>query len=598
MTAGPGREAPATSDTHRRPRWAILGLSTAAVAAVAALGTLAYQGAHARAEMAAARDLVTAARAAAVAGDVGRAAAHLDRLQEHTGAARDATDGALWGAAGMLPWAGDDMRAVRAVSSQLDLLATDALPGLLPATAALRPEALVQRGGTVDVAAIARAAPELDTADRTVRRAATALSAVPGDGLLPQVRAAVDGASRAASDLADLTGTAAQTARILPPLLGIDSPRRYLVSLQNLAESRGTGGITGAYAVLEADAGRVRVARMGSSSDLTGIRVRPDLGEEFWSLYGHQALLFANANLSPHFPYAGRAMLAGFQAAFGERLDGVIGTDPVAMGHLLAATGPVTAADGSVVTAENAARLTMSEVYERFPGAADDLRRDAYLQQVGAAILTAALRGDSDPVAMVQALRRVVAEDRLRIYTTDTDLQAEIGRTPLAGILPAGGPFLGVSHVQMLGNKIDYYLERRVTYRFAACSGEGTPPGRVEVVLANTAPGSRLPDYVSGGPGPAQGHSRLRLSLHGSPGALWRDVRVDGAAAAGSVASERGRPVLVLTVDIPPGARRVITAEVLEPVAGEPRVWVQPAVSPARTSVLPTGCGTAARGRS
>ena len=66
----------------------------------------------------------------------------------------------------------------------------------------------------------------------------------------------------------------------------------------------------------------------------------------------------------------------------------MIATDPVAMGYMLGATGPATLPSGEQITADNAAELSMSEVYERFPKAEDNPERDAFLQQVARAVTT------------------------------------------------------------------------------------------------------------------------------------------------------------------------------------------------------------------
>ena len=56
-------------------------------------------------------------------------------------------------------------------------------------------------------------------------------------------------------ELSVTTTSAARAAELIPPMLGADGKRRYFLAFQNPAESRGTGGLLGAYGVLEADQG-------------------------------------------------------------------------------------------------------------------------------------------------------------------------------------------------------------------------------------------------------------------------------------------------------------------------------------------------------
>ena len=53
-----------------------------------------------------------------------------------------------------------------------------------------------------------------------------------------------------------------------PILAGADKPRKYLISFQNSAEARGTGGILGAYALIELDKGNLKVLQTGSNASL------------------------------------------------------------------------------------------------------------------------------------------------------------------------------------------------------------------------------------------------------------------------------------------------------------------------------------------
>jgi Protein of unknown function (DUF4012) len=55
------------------------------------------------------------------------------------------------------------------------------------------------------------------------------------------------------------TATAARAVRLLPPMLGANGPREYLLLVQNNAEQRATGGIPGSVALLRAVDGAVTV---------------------------------------------------------------------------------------------------------------------------------------------------------------------------------------------------------------------------------------------------------------------------------------------------------------------------------------------------
>jgi uncharacterized protein DUF4012 len=54
------------------------------------------------------------------------------------------------------------------------------------------------------------------------------------------------------------------------PMLGAQSPRRYLVVFQNTAEARGTGGLPGAFAALTIHQGQLRFETFGTDTMLAG----------------------------------------------------------------------------------------------------------------------------------------------------------------------------------------------------------------------------------------------------------------------------------------------------------------------------------------
>ncbi len=59
-------------------------------------------------------------------------------------------------------------------------------------------------------------------------------------------------------------------AKISPILLGGEKPMKYLVAIQNSAEARGTGGILGAYAIVELNKGSLKVNEIGPNEPLYG----------------------------------------------------------------------------------------------------------------------------------------------------------------------------------------------------------------------------------------------------------------------------------------------------------------------------------------
>ena len=79
--------------------------------------------------------------------------------------------------------------------------------------------------------------------------------------LAPQIAAPVQELDAKIGRAARLADRASRAVRLLPPMLGADGTRRYLFLFQNNAEIRATGGIPGAFALLTADDGRLRLGQ-------------------------------------------------------------------------------------------------------------------------------------------------------------------------------------------------------------------------------------------------------------------------------------------------------------------------------------------------
>ena len=136
---------------------------------------------------------------------------------------------------------------------------------------------------------------------------------------------------------------ALQLVKVAPSVMGSQSPKKYLLVFQNSAESRGTGGIIGAYAEIQVYRGAVTVLRQGSNVGLKSLNEIPiAMPDEYNNLWGSDPAIWQNSNKSPHFPYAAEIYSALWERQFNEKLDGVFATDPEALSYLLNAIGPVT----------------------------------------------------------------------------------------------------------------------------------------------------------------------------------------------------------------------------------------------------------------
>ena len=346
-----------------------------------------------------------------------------------------------------------------------------------------------------------------------------------------------------------------------PTLAGADGPKKYLVSFQNSAEARGTGGILGAFAIIEMNKGNLKVLRTGSNASLYSMSISTlpiDMPPEFLRLYGNNPGILQNSNLSPHFPYGAQIWMGLWKKAYNEDLDGVIAVDPSALSYILKATGPIELPNGEKITAENVVSETLERAYKRFEK--DNNARKEYLVQILNAAASKLVAKDFNKRKMVAGLVQGIIEHRILIYSTDNKAEEMLAKSRIAGFMSKEPNNEFRTVIQNIdASKLDYYLDRSVVVESMEC--KDVRKTQVRIVVKNTLKsGKGLPAYVltradKGKPADlVTGAHRFKVFIYGPTGAklvdAWRENRT---ANLGGASTERLRPVYVADVDLSPG---------------------------------------------
>jgi Protein of unknown function (DUF4012) len=520
-------------------------------------------------------------------------------LVKHAHRANQLTSGPVWALAAALPAAGEPLQTIRGITAGVDTLGRDALPQLVDAGQRLNPKTMRRPDGSIDVARVAAVAPAVATASASVTATTKSIDALPHHTWVSSVDAAYADALTQVTALDEALKSAARAVKIVPSMLGQNGPKRYFLAFQNEAEARGTGGLPGAFAILEANHGKVSFLRMESDRRLSGVTAKVNLGPDYHELYGgaNTTTLYVNGNLSPNFPYPAQIWASMWKAYGGQKVDGVIAVDPTALGYLLAETGPAALPDESHLSGANAVRLTQSASYAKFSGTskADTARRQAYLLEIASAASRKILGARGEPTALLRAAGKAAGERRILVWSADPVIQADLAQTSVAGIIPTtAAPYVGLSIVNEGGNKLDYYLDRSLTWQRTGCGP--TRRTTVTIKLTNHAPASGLPPYVTArsddrGYPTKPGDSRLAVSYFATQGAEMDDVKVAGKPGTAGVGVERGHPVFTVDLELPRGTSRTIVMHLTEPAgAGAPIVLRQPLVRPLHVKLLDTRC--------
>ncbi len=583
----------------RRPKPLML---LGCVVALGALGAwVGFSALSTRAYLNQARLEATTLRSQLVSGDLSAAQVTAGRLRTELTLAHNAANGPFWDLAATLPRIGDPVHSVRGMTVALRQLGNQTVPELLAAAQRLDPATLRAPDGQVDLQALEASAPALDRAAQELQRARAHLQSLPAQTW-------ADSVDLARTELLDQLETAEHTLRntaaaasVLPAMLGGEGERTYLLAYQNNAEARGTGGLAGAFGIVRARDGLLALDQFDSQRVMAGATTKVNFGEDYDRLYNGASTttLYANSNLSPHFPYAAQIWLQMWESKVGDHVDGVIALDPVVLSHLLEATGPVRLTDGTSVSAANVVGLTQQYAYAKYPRLVDDPARRAYLGQIEMAVSAGIMSPGVDVGKLMRALGKSASERRLLVWSAHPTEQRELERHVIAGAVPeTTAPYVGLSIVNEAGNKLDYYLDRSVTWQRTGCG-----PRRevtVTVALRNNAPGTGLSEVVAARndfhPYPVEpGDHRLRVDYLATQGAVLKAVTLDGKRAPVTIGRQLGHPHLSVDVELPRERTRTLVLRLSEPDGGgsAPIVLRQPLVRPLQLRVLDASCAPA-----
>ncbi|WP_258073666.1 DUF4012 domain-containing protein [Arthrobacter sp. 08Y14] len=576
-----------------------------------AAGTLFYQALSVRGQLQGAIDLVPQLRAELSDGDGDKAQKTLETIRSQTAAARSTTGGSLWTLGGAVPFAGVNFGAVREIAVTADELATKAAAPLLKVYSSLDLGALAPKDGRFDVTQLEESAPSILTAADTVRLSHQRMALIDASKLMPQLAAPVGSAIEELGDLDDAMVTVSSAAKLLPAMLGSSEPRSYLVLVQNSSESRATGGIPGALAVLHTNDGHVTLGKQSSAVELgsfyPSIEVDPEQSTLYSARLGTQ---MQNVNLTPDFPTAAMTAKKMWEKRNpSDEIDGVFALDPVMLSHLLGATGAIDLADPQILdlidgtdlpvslTKANVVTTLLSDVYREIE---EPAAQDAYFAAVASKTFTAFTEGHGSSTELMHALAVGAEEGRLNLWSARREEQETLASTAISGSIVGnrgGGATFGVYFNDGTGAKMDFYA-RRTVQLIQSCKSEGYRRDTVRITAENGAPAdaaTSLPAYVTGGGtyGVKPGRIRTNYVVYGPSQAFVETATINGVAAPVSSGKHGQRPVGTVSLELGPGETATIDVVFSKVVQdSEPQVRVTPTIQPLTEVIRPVERGT------
>jgi hypothetical protein len=542
-----------------RKRWIVLAVLVIALAIVGYAGWRAMQ---VKGDLGDAVDSASDLRSSLEAGDDKAADKALASLREHAASAKAGTTGPTWSVLSHLPFVGDDAGAVRVVSAVAVDLAGKGVAPLVDA-GALNLEGFAPKDGRIDLARINTLSTPIAESAAAFASAEKRLDAVDASGLVGPLASKWKQASRDVADAADGLRAGDVAADVLPAMLGADGPRKQLLVFQTNAEPRAPGGMPGSLASIDVNKGHLKLARQRAASSFGELPqpVLPISAEEE-ARFGPQLGTFVmDAAFTPHFPREAELIAARWTKEYDEKLDGVVAIDPVALGYLLEATGPVKVGDVEL-TSKNVAAELLHSAYLRY---SDPKAQDRWFELVAGTVFQRISDGPLDGGKLVRALARGVDEGRIYVTSFHQDEQAALAGTKIAGEVPTStteAPQAGVYLNDASSGKMGWYLDYDVTVK-SSCDG-GTRRGLVATMDIDSTlkPGTKLPDSVTGPGtfGTAKGEHLVSVEIFGPQDGTLGGVKFDGEDQPGAEFSAyRRHRTTSVAVFLDPGAKHRIT---------------------------------------
>jgi hypothetical protein len=470
-------------------------------------------------------------------------------IAAHAKTAAAAANDPVWRAFEGFPMAGDNLRAVRLASESLETL-----------TAGLAVPVLDAFHGTGDEPVLTRIIPIMVSAQPRVAELSAAVAQVrTSTSLIAQVRGGID-------QVSEVLDVAAPVLEMVPPMLGADGPKNYLMVAQNNAESVGLGGSAASQTLIRIADGKPAIKKQADSGDYRNDkRLNVKVDKSALKLFGDTMLYRINASVSrPDFPTAAQLIKAFWQRDIrDDEIDGVISIDPIALSHVLKATGPIKVASGDEATSDNIVRLLLKDAYARSD---DPDKSDAFFKEVALSVFEKVAAGTFDPKLMLSGIQAGMDGGNILFWSADEEIQKRIATMTVGGVLPTDNTeqtMLGTFfRDHSLGAKIDYYMKSAVAVT-ATCSDAGVTEFSAEVTLhldISQAKANKLPAYVKSS---AWGATRFdtEVFVYGPPGSTAGTVRLDATTKLlrKVPVEDLGRPVSSFRVTLKPGESRTVT---------------------------------------
>jgi len=529
-------------------------------------------------------------------GELDDMSTELTALMDH---AQAEMDDPMWRFAEALPILGPNLVAVRELTLVVEDVSVGTLAPIAAAADGFTIADLKPRDGALPIEPILRIAEVMPAAASAFEAAAKSAEAIDFSWTLPFVSGPGEDAVKMLTELAPVLTGSANVLANASDLLGVDEPRHYLLMFQNLAEATALGGMNSAFVGLDVADGKISFGDVVSAQDFRWQDGSPVLPPEpqLTQLYTNVMYERVNAATSrPDFPTAALISREWWAQRDDRPIDAVISVDPVALGYLLRATGPIALPGDVKLTSKNAVSQLLNQVYlDVGNGTKREVieRINNFFAQTAQRIFQKVLSPSIDIGKLIGAVSQGVRERHILAWSPHDAFQKLFVDGGLDGTLPKTNEeqtTLGVFFRDTSESKMDYYLKSKAKLVADMCSAE--PKFTLTTTLTldiDQATFDSLPIYIY----PALGTGaevRTQAFIYGPVGG-WVDSTSIGIQGKTTVAvttvDDLGRPVQSFEAWLTPGQSTEFTVQMTGPEGeyGMAQILATPMINPTELTV-------------
>lgn len=483
----------------------------------------------------------------------------IKQAQQETAQAKTIAHGSLWNIATKMPYFGSDIATVQGMTEIIDDLARQTLPSLVNEVQQLSNADLSGSEGQLNLQPISDAQSNFDKLNQQVQAQNKKYNNL-AEPKITMVKNAYLQGKEQFNKISDLIGQVSNATHMLPVFLGQNGARTYLLVAQTTSEQRSGGGLVGSLGTMTAEGGKISVGDFHPNAEF----INGDNGTAEEHAIFNRPLGFSfdvrDTFAVPDIARNAEMLNATWQRSqYACNIDGLISVDPVFIQKMVEINGPVTLANGTVLTGENTAEYMLNTIYKEVP----DSQQDEYFEYIAKTVMDGAFDNMTvdKMVKVAQAIGDLAENRHFYAYTFHADEAQYFQGAGLAKGVPSSetDPEVGIYINEQNPSKLGWYIDRT-----SEVTKTGDKTYHVKYTLTNRLTSAEMAtctDYILGGvqhgvsgqPVAASGTSAQRVLLYAPAGGRISNISTTGKVNDQGNATMDGKSLNYSMAYIAPG---------------------------------------------